>query len=121
MAKLEPTAQYGDWTGAIAADGAAHDDVHALFRAKGLGTGQLVAWNLYVSDIVKPALTGFFVDAPDYEAVEALIQSSDAVAVNTADIELTAEQFFGLFKRFGAVGFKRGLALQGIDLEGWEG
>ena len=120
MAKLEASVQYGDWKGKIAADGADKNDIHEFFRQKSPNAGMLVAWNLYVSDSGQPNISGLFVEYPSIDEAEKSLDTSNPVPVTVVKEELSAEEFFKLFKRFDIVGFKRNaIDLEDANFDGW--
>lgn len=120
MAKLEATVQYGDWKGRVAADGADKRDIHDFFRQMSPDAGMLVAWHVYVSEGGKPSLRGLFVAAPSMDAAASILDTAKPVPVNVVETDLSADEFFKLFKRFSLTGFKRNsVDLENTDFDGW--
>lgn len=54
------------------------------------------------------------------EAAASVLDTSRPVPVNVVEAELSAEDFFKLFKRFSMTGFKHyAIDLENTDFDGW--
>jgi hypothetical protein len=121
--------QYNDWTGTAAADNDGDHDLHQLLKSKKLidtdkefllGASLRVGENHggkiqppYVSAIITPLDNA-------YDNLEAKLKATKGpIPARRVEIELTLEEFVGLFKRFAVVLTTRGLDLDDREYE-WE-
>lgn len=114
--------QYGDWTGTVSADNADKSDLYHLLVSKSLidkdnefllGATLWIGENHggkiqapYVAAIVTP------LDNTHDNLQEKLEAHGGPIPVRRVELELTIEEFIGLFKRFAVV-----LTTRGLDLE----
>lgn len=114
--------QYGDWKGTAAADNADLKDIHELLRSKGAydyTKEAVIGVRLWIGEnhgghVEAPYVTALIVDAAGYGDVPKLLASQDGpIPVKRVELELTLEEFMGLFKRFSVVLTKSGLDLDG--------
>jgi hypothetical protein len=120
MGHLRAATQYDDWKGELAADAATEKDIHSLFEANEPAGHILVGWSLYASEADTPILEGIFAPGGSFEDAVGAVQTLDPLPVATVRIELTADDFFRLFKRFHLVGIKNGIDLSGRNLDGYD-
>jgi len=118
MAYFEASTQYGDWEGTAAADDKLRSSLREWLADKGLiEPGDfLIAATLHVLEI-NPYVHAFvFQNGQDYESVKnALASIEGPIPVRDVRVELTIEEFLGLFKQFSVV-----LTWHGLQLEGRE-
>lgn len=116
--------QYGDWEGTAAADGAHMTSIDEYLESKGLlNNGEFVlAITLWVGENHGGQLGSVFVRAFIYEGTNShdtlkpiLDQMTGPIPVREEKVEMTLEEFVGLFKRFDVM-----LTASGLDLEGRE-
>jgi hypothetical protein len=114
--------QYGDWEGTAAADGADATAVHNYLEEKGLiGKDEfLLAVNLGVGENHGGKIGSIFVRAfvfkgsNNFDTLKPVLdQMTGPIPVREIRLELTLEEFFGLFKRFDVM-----LTWDGLELEG---
>jgi hypothetical protein len=122
MESFVASVQYGDWDGTAAADDADQRDIHALLREKDAydSTKEIVIGvKLWIGEnhggkVQAPYVTALIVDADGYDNVPGMLASQDdPIPVKRVELELTLEEFMGLFKRFGVVLTTKGLGLTG--------
>lgn len=119
MGHLRAAAQYDDWKGELAADGA-DNDIHSLFEAHKPADHTLVAWSFYSAEPGGPVLEGIFAPGASYEAAAEMVKIQDPLPVASVKIEVSGDDFLKLFKRLHLVGTKQGFDLSGRDLDGYE-
>lgn len=85
--QFKAVAQYDDWKGSVAADGADQNDFSEFLRAKGI---------LKQGEIVKGIS---FYSAEHFFDVEAYV-TDDQHGLRKERVEMTLEEFFKTFKRF---------------------
>jgi hypothetical protein len=114
--------QYDDWVGTAAADNAHPEDLAKFLEAKELldrKTEFLVATSIWIGEnnngVVRPPyIDAFIAPRSDFESVaEHLKSEPDPLDLKRVHVELTLEEFIGLFKRFNVVLTKKGLNLNG--------
>ena len=119
---------YGDWTGTASADNLDQQDLHDLLVAKKLMNREkefLIGASLYVGEnnvgaVQAPFISAIITTGSDYDTVKASIGSQRRpIQTRRVDLELTLEQFIGLFKRFHVVLTKQGLHLEDQEYE-WQ-
>lgn len=127
MENFRAGVQYNDWSGTVAADDDDQSDLEAHLKGEGLiEQGDfLIGASLWVGENCGGRLGATYVRAFLYPksggaraTVEsALAASNGPIQVRVVDLELTPEQFIGLFKRFELVLTRRGLDLAGREYQ----
>ncbi len=84
---FKASAQYDDWTGSVAADGADQEDFSDFLRAKG---------NLKAGEVVKGIS---FYSGERFLSVSAFVTDEED-GLRRERVEMTLEEFFKTFKRF---------------------
>lgn len=106
--RFRASASYGDWIGTSAADSADRGAIDDFVKKKGLiKHGEvLLGFSMYVGEnhggkVRPPYIYFFFFDREDYENAKAALASmSDPVDLRRVRVDLTIEEFIGLFKLF---------------------
>lgn len=120
MTKVRASVQYGDWEGTAAADDDADIDLSDFLEKKGLYDREiefLVAVEVLIGEnhggkVKPPYIRCLIQDKPDFDTVaDHLAAQPDPLTFKSVDIELTLEEFIGLFKRFAVTLSRRGLNL----------
>ena len=116
--------QYGDWKGTAAAD---NIDFYAFYKhllGRGLisETDFLVGIHLWIGEnrpgvVQPPYVTAFLLEGIDnFESAEAALRSMrDPLDLKRVRVNLTLNEFMGLFKRFSIA-----IAARGLDITGRE-
>jgi hypothetical protein len=116
MESFKAGTQYGDWEGTVSADGAHVNSLHELLEAKNLIKPNefLIAASFYYSEgSPNPVRALVFQGEKQYESVQkALAANKGPIPVREIQVELTAEEFLRLFKRFHVM-----LTWHGFELE----
>lgn len=122
METLSASVQYNDWKGTAAADNADQTSFAKLLESKGVldrKTEFLVATSLFIGENHNGKVEAPFIDAliapyNNMDAAQAnLSANSDPLHLRRVSVELTLEEFIGLFKRFNVVLTRNGLNLDG--------
>jgi len=116
MESFKASVQYGDWEGTAAADDGHQRTLQTYLQEKGLINPEefLVAASLYVSEVSTHVQAFVCPKAHDFESVKnALAAIAKPIPVREINVELTLEEFVGLFKRFKVM-----LTWHGLQLEG---
>ena len=118
MPHFKASVQYGDWHGTAAADNIdpGHADLHRYLEGKGLMKDNefLMAVQFFVGEIhhseqmPKPYIRAFVLEGLDkYEDVQKRLEELEAagepVPVREVEIDMSLNEFFGMFKRFSVV------------------
>lgn len=124
MGRFTAHVQYDDWTGTAAADAADVRDIRKFARENGLladdeflvgfefySGGQTAAGSAYFSARI------FVIPASNFEEATAEISTKQPLPVQVRELNLSIDQFFGLFKRFDVVLTQKGLSLDGQEFE----
>jgi hypothetical protein len=121
--------QYGDWTGTAAADNADKNDLSDLLAAKKVFDREkefLLGASLWIGEnhggkVQSPHITAIItsLDNTYDDLLPKLEAVNGPIPVRRIDVELSLEEFIGLFKRFAAVLTRRGLGLEGREYE-WD-
>jgi hypothetical protein len=109
------SAQYNDWKGSAAADNSDHKSIHDLLEEQGLITENdfLLAFSFWSGE-GSLFIRAFVLEGADnYENAQGALELHDPIPVKRADLKITMEQFFELFKRFDIVLCSSGLKLDG--------
>jgi|HubBroStandDraft_6_1064221.scaffolds.fasta_scaffold41548_2 hypothetical protein len=116
MESFKASTQYGDWEGTVSADAAQANSLRELLQARGLIKPNefLVAASFYYSEgEPNPVRALVFEGENKYESVQkVLTANSGPIPVREINVELTAEEFLRLFKRFHVM-----LTWHGFELE----
>jgi len=120
MERLTASVQYGDWEGSAAADNADKIDLADLLRDRKVLTEQqfLVGVRVFVGEnhdgkVRVPFIEAYAVDKGDFDSVKAALASTpDPLDLKRVKLELTMDEFLGLFKRLEVVLTRTGLALE---------
>lgn len=116
------TAQYNDFEGTFAGDAADHQDLTSILDANNLRDAPnefVVGARLYIAEnhhgkVREPWVQILLVQMKDatFDKIRAwLSEQHDPLPVRSVEVELTLEQFVGLFKRFSVVMTRKGLGL----------
>jgi hypothetical protein len=115
MAYFKASTQYGDWRGTASADDIdpSSVSVRRYIREKNVGkpTEFLIAVEFFLgethhsNDLPKPFIHAYFLDGvAKYEEAQKKIEEYQArnepIPVRQVDIDISLEEFFGMFKRF---------------------
>lgn len=121
MHTFRASVQYGDWEGTASADNGDEMSIESLLEDKGLinrDTEMLVGVEIWVGEnhggeSKPPSIHCLIAERTgNFDNLAAKIKSaSGPVTVREVDVELTMDQFIGLFKRFAVVLTRRGLNL----------
>jgi hypothetical protein len=114
MESFRASVQYDDWTGTAAADDADQVSLSAFLRKRGaMADGDfLAAVHVWIGEnhgghAERPTIEALLLDgAPSVQDVTHLLEE-DPVRVRRVPVEISLEEFVGLFKRL-AVNFYRG-------------
>lgn len=124
METLKASVQYGDFEGTAAADEGSDKSLHQFLEEKGLISGGefLVGIRAYVGEnfggkAQRPWIRALIANGEGYDNVAAQIDKADPLELTEREIDISIEEFVGLFKRFSVVLTKRGLDLTGRDYE----
>ncbi|MGH9698966.1 MAG: TetR/AcrR family transcriptional regulator C-terminal domain-containing protein [Candidatus Acidiferrales bacterium] len=103
MGTLKAGTQYGDWKGTAAADNADSDAFEGYLESMGLTKDgeRLIGVSLgTVGNSV--FVRAFFAEGPEdfTELAEALADTKEPIRLRVEDVEITLQQFFGMFKEF---------------------
>ncbi len=124
--KFRAHVQYNDWTGTASADNADAKDFYELLEKKGLMDRDkdfLIGLTLWIGenhggDVKPPYISAVFVSGNLYDEIEPKLQAAaDPIQTRKVDVELTLNEFVGLFKRFAVVLTARGLDLTDREYE----
>ena len=121
MSKFRASVHYGDWEGSSAADDADHLGLIKFLENKKLMDGDtefLVGLELWIGEnhggvVMPPSIRCLIIRrAGDFETVASQLASQhDPLDLREIDLELSLNEFLGLFKRFSVVLTRRGLNL----------
>lgn len=121
--------QYGDWTGTASADNDDQRDLYQLLKNRKIFDGDkefLIGASLWIGEnhggVVKTPYVSAIITPLDntYDNLEAKLKAIEGpIPARRVDVELTLEEFVGLFKRFAVVLTTRGLDLNDREYE-WE-
>lgn len=109
METFTASVQYGDWRGTSAADDDGKNDIRDFLVSKGLldrDTDFLIAVDVWVGEnhngVVKtPHINALIYDGTGVDNLAAEISAApDPLQVKRVSVDLTLEEFVGLFKRF---------------------
>jgi len=120
MEVFEAGVQYNDWKGTAAADEGHDPWFRALLLTKGLIDDKsfVVAIKFYSGESFdKPWIQAVIADGTGYDDVNTQITSADTLRFKEVDVELSLDEFFGVFKRFNIVLTSRDLGLDGREYE----
>lgn len=105
--------QYGDWTGTVAADNADQNDLRDLLAAKNLFDREkefLLGASLWIGEnhggkVQAPYVSAIITPLDNtYDNLDTKLGAlRGPIPVRRVEIELTLEEFIGLFKRFAIV------------------
>jgi hypothetical protein len=119
--------QYGDWTGTAAADNADQRDLSDFLATKKIFDRDkefLIAASLWIGEnhggkIQSPCVTAIItlLDSTYDNVSKKLKAVQGPIPVRRVDVELSLEEFIGLFKRFAVVLTRRGLDLEDREYE----
>jgi hypothetical protein len=122
MESFIASVQYDDWKGTAAADNADDRDIHALLKEKSAYDPDkelVIGVSVWIGEnrggkAEAPFVRALIVDMAKYETVDQWLQNEkDPLPVKGVDVEITTDEFIGLFKRFSVVLTKTGLNLNG--------
>ena len=126
MTTFKAGVQYGHWEGTAAADGADTLPIHHYLEEKGLISGDefVLAVNLWVGANHGGQLGSVFVRVfvhkgpNNFETLKPLLDGmTGPIPVRAVQLELTLEEFVGLFKRFDVMLTWHGLGLDDRQFE----
>jgi hypothetical protein len=116
--------QYGDWAGTAKADDVHKPTVRDLLRAKNLIRDNefVVGLSLFIGEnrpgeVKPPYISAFVVPATDFESAKDYIKRNDPVPLREVRLDITLEEFLGLFKRFSIALAWGDLGLNGREYE----
>lgn len=124
MGSFSAGVQYNDWKGTAAADSLDRGGLTELLVEKGLITTSdfvvgVEAWigENHGEGSVRPKVSVFAIEGRNGadSAAAWLRDNADPLDLKRISIDLTFEEFFGLFKRFDIVIGRRGLELDGRE------
>jgi len=123
MERFHASVQYNDWIGSAAADNADRRSIGDLLRESGkLREGEFVVGvKLYIGEnhdgkVESPYISAQIVEKTDFDTVKEHISATrDPLLVKEVDIDISLDEFFGLFKRFAVTLTPRGLELPGRE------
>lgn len=123
--KFEAAVQYEDWEGSAVADNADLRDLHKLLSERDLIKDnefpvgiQFYVGEHFPGNDLNPSISVVVVGKSDYDSVEKFLnETPDPVPVRVIDLELTTEEFFGLFKRFSISISRSGLGFNGREYQ----
>ena len=124
METLQASAQYNDWKGTSAADNLDRNDLIDLLEKRGLldrDNEFLVGIKLFIGENhggqTKPPYIHCLIYSEEtcQNVAESIKSQQGPLNLKSVDIELTIEEFLGLFKRFSVVLTRRGLGLDGRE------
>ena len=107
MKIFKASVQYGDWKGTVAADNDLKG-IHDLLQKKGLMSKAdfLIGIEVWIGEnyggrVQPPYITALLLEGVDnYESAEAALHAPDPINLKSIKVELTLDEFIGLFKRF---------------------
>ncbi|MBN3738073.1 hypothetical protein [Burkholderia sp. Tr-20355] len=123
MATFKATTQYGDWKGSASADRADEVAITEFLRKNGQVKDNefVVGANLWVGEnhagkLGRTAVTAYVIDLDGHRTVpEAIAAAGDALQLRKVAVDVTLEQFLGLFKRFSVSLSAPELAIEGRE------
>lgn len=123
MGRFRAGVQYDDWRGTAAADSAFDLDLAEYLKMHGHMSNRevVVGVDVWVGEnhggpSVAPNITAFIADRDSFDTVKAMIENTpDPLDFRRVDLEISFEEFFGLFKRFDIVITRKGLELEGRE------
>lgn len=122
MTTFRASAQYNDWIGTSAADNADKNSIHDYLRGKKLVTENEfpVGIEVFIGEnhggkVKPPYIHVLVIDKSDYETAAAALGKPDPLHLRKVDIEITLEEFIGLFKRFSVALSPRGINITGRE------
>jgi hypothetical protein len=123
--KFEAAVQYEDWEVSAVADSADLRDLHKLLTERDLMTYkefpigiQFYVGEHFPGNDLNPSICVVIVGKKDFDSVEKFLnETPDPVPVRVIDLELTTEEFFGLFKRFSISISRSGLEFNGREYQ----
>ena len=124
MEIFKASVQYGDWKGTVAADDIDILGIHELLRSRRLmkKTEFLIGIHVWIGEnragqVQQPYITALLLEGIDnYESAEAALRAPDPINVKSVKVELTLNEFMGLFKRFSVAMSPRGLDITGREI-----
>ncbi|WP_095780057.1 hypothetical protein [Mesorhizobium sp. WSM3868] len=124
MVKLKASVQYGDFEGTAAADDGHDQSFHNFLLDKGVLSKDdfVVGVEIWVGEnhggpSNPPTIRALVAPAAGFDAFKGSLTRQEKLRLREVEVELSFEEFFGLFKRFSIVLTKRGLELGGREYE----
>lgn len=123
MSNFKASVQYGDWDGTAAADDADQISLSHYLEKNGLAEEKefLVASSIFIGENHSGRIGGVYITAylftppPNTTVDVALDAITGPIPVREIELEMTLEEFVGLFKRFKVFHTKRYLNLEGRE------
>lgn len=124
--RFRASVQYGDWTGTASADDADANAIRDLLVARGIMNRDkdfLIGITLWIGEnhggkVQPPSISAVFFAGNKFDEIEPLLRKkADPIPTRRVDVELTLNEFMGLFKRFAVVLTQRGLDLTHREYE----
>lgn len=125
MNTLKASVQYGDWEGTAAADDSDGVKVRVLLEKSGAIKAHefVVAIELFVGEshkgrVAKPYIDALLFNKPTFDTVAAAIGSMpDPLPMRKVRVDISLDEFIGLYKRFSVTLSRRGLNLVGREYQ----
>lgn len=125
MAEFKASVQYGDWEGTAAADGADNKTLEQYLSQQNLiHDGEfLIATHLFVGENHHGKIEHVFIEVYLYEgerfeeARNSLANTTGPIPVRVVRLDLSLEEYIGLFKRFAVTLTWRDLGLEGREFQ----
>ena len=119
MNTIKASVQYGDWEGTAAADESDGVKMRYLLEKSGALKADefVVAIELFVGEshrgkLVKPYIDVLLFNKADFDTAAAGIKAApDPLLLRKVRVDLSLDEFIGLFKRFAVTLSRRGLGL----------
>jgi hypothetical protein len=125
MGMLKAGVTFGDWEGTASADNLDKNDISDLLEQRRLldrKSELVVAIELYTAEnhpgqpVRPPTVRAYIATGEGYDNIADWIRRTpDPLPLRQIEVELTHEQFVGLFKRFSVLLTRRGLNLSGRE------
>lgn len=124
MPNLIASVQYDDWEGTVAADDADNRSFFTLLKESGAMREDEypVSIQLYIGEnhagkVERPMISALLLPLKGADAAKAHIQNGQTLKLRRVEIEISLNDFMGLFKRFHIVLTRNGMALENRDYE----
>lgn len=124
MLTLKASVQYDDWNGTVAADDADQRSFfHLLKEKKAMRDDEYpIAIDLYIAEnhggkVQQPIISALLMKSKGFDEAKSEIAKAGKLKLRRVDVEISLNDYMGLFKRFNVVLTRKGLGLQDREYE----